>query len=157
MSPHPSHDSHPPGTRDSYDQETTVSYSAIGGSNVRTKTAVLTAIVALILGTAAVISAAPADARVINGTDWLCHPGMKGDPCDLPNDRTDKRTGKRYPATNGRQQDKPIDCFYVYPTVTDEIGLNAPPHMVPETESIARFQAAPFNSQCRVFAPTTAR
>lgn len=100
------------------------------------------------------VTAAPAPAKVIDGIDWLCHPGMKNDPCDLPNDRTDARTGKKTPAVRVADADKPIDCFYVYPTVTDTPGLIAPQHPVPATESIARFQAAPFNSQCRMFAPS---
>lgn len=120
--------------------------------NIRNRSMTIAAVLALVLGLA-VIAPGTATAKVIDGVDWLCHPKMKNDPCDLPNDRTDKGTGKKYPATNGRQQDKPIDCFYVYPTVTDNPSFLAPGHAVPATESIARFQAAPFNSQCRVFAP----
>lgn len=116
------------------------------------KNAVVAAVAALLLGSAALV-APPAQAKVIDGVDWLCHPDIANDPCDLKNDRTDLGTGRTYPATNGRQQDKPIDCFYVYPTVTDTLGLSAPGHEVPATESIARFQAAPFNDQCRIFAP----
>ena len=81
-------------------------------------------------------------------------PGMKNDPCDLKNDRTDLGTGKKTKHVPVADEDKKIDCFYVYPTVTDYPGLLAEPHPVPVTKSIASFQAAPFNSQCRVFAPS---
>ncbi|GAC58253.1 hypothetical protein GOHSU_35_00480 [Gordonia hirsuta DSM 44140 = NBRC 16056] len=114
--------------------------------------AVVAAIAAVTAGLAVAVPA-PAQAAVINGVDWLCHTEMKNDPCDLKNDRTDMLTGKKTPATPVADADKQIDCFYLYPTVTDNLGLHAPGHQVPATESIARFQAAPFNGQCRVFAP----
>lgn len=84
---------------------------------------------------------------------WLCHPKKANDPCDLPSDRYDQRTGKTTPAAPGTDADRPVDCFYVYPTVTDNPDFIAPMAAMPEVKSIASFQAAPFNTQCRVFAP----
>ncbi len=86
-------------------------------------------------------------------TNWLCHPDKANDPCDLPNDTTDLGTGKTTPATKVTDADRKVDCFYVYPTVTDQPALIADRVAAPEVRSIARFQAARFNSQCRMFAP----
>ena len=41
----------------------------------------------------------------------------------------------------------------MYPTVTDQLSLVADRVAAPEVKSIASFQAARFNTQCRVFAP----
>ncbi|MGY4101131.1 DUF3089 domain-containing protein [Nocardia sp. R16R-3T] len=84
---------------------------------------------------------------------WLCHPDMSADPCDLASDTTDLATGQTTPATPVTEADQPVDCFYVYPTVSNQIALNADPVASPEVRSIARFQAARFSSVCRVFAP----
>jgi hypothetical protein len=46
-----------------------------------------------------------------------------------------------------------IDCFYVYPTVSDQLGPNADLSISPEVRSIALYQAARYAQVCRVFAP----
>ena len=97
--------------------------------------------------------AVPAAEAAPGSTTWLCSPGQSYDPCDLPNDTVDKLTGKRTPATTVPDSTKQVDCFYVYPTVTDQPAFNADRVAAPTVTSIARFQAAPFNSQCRMFAP----
>lgn len=94
-----------------------------------------------------------AEAEPARSTEWLCHPDDKSDPCDLPNDTTDVATGKKSPATTVADSDRKVDCFYVYPTVTDQPSLIADRREAPSVESIARFQAARFNTECRVFAP----
>ena len=48
---------------------------------------------------------------------------------------------------------RPIDCFYVYPTVTSSPTGNAPLRIGPEVEQIAIVQAAQFERVCRVYAP----
>lgn len=67
-------------------------------------------------------------------TLWLCRPGQPADPC-------------------GGRGDLPIDCFYVYPTVSLAPGANAPRAVGPEERLIANQQAEPFGSRCRVWAP----
>jgi len=87
---------------------------------------------------------------------WLCRPGLANDPCDLSQDTTYQNadgtsnvvTIKR-PAMSKRK----IDCFYVYPTVSNQIGLNATATAAPEVRSIAKYQAARYSQVCRVFAP----
>jgi hypothetical protein len=47
----------------------------------------------------------------------------------------------------------PVDCFYVYPTVSEAKELNAPLRATPAEVRTVRAQAARFSSVCRVFAP----
>ncbi len=86
---------------------------------------------------------------------WLCHPSVQDDPCEIPLDTTlqdpagDKvQTPERAPSAA-----RPVDCFYVYPTVSNQLGLNATKARDPEIVSIAKYQAARFSSRCRMFAP----
>jgi hypothetical protein len=49
--------------------------------------------------------------------------------------------------------DPPIDCFYVYPTVSGQLGMNANLNIDPEERAIAVQQAARFSQVCKVYAP----
>ncbi|MGX1806073.1 DUF3089 domain-containing protein [Nocardia sp. NPDC055321] len=84
---------------------------------------------------------------------WLCKPELSADPCDLPLRTTDLGTGAVSDPPPVAEQDKPVDCFYLYPTVSNQVALNQDPVAQPEVRSIAEFQAARFSNQCRVFAP----
>jgi hypothetical protein len=94
---------------------------------------------------------AAAGAKVI----WLCKPGQHPDFCTPGLSTTVyspqlKRTGVLHP----KQVKQPaIDCFYVYPTVSDQTTLVANRHIDPEERSIALYQAARYSQYCRVFAP----
>jgi hypothetical protein len=46
-----------------------------------------------------------------------------------------------------------IDCFYVYPTVSDQPGLVANRRIDPVERSIALYQAARYSQYCHVYAP----
>ena len=46
-----------------------------------------------------------------------------------------------------------IDCFYVYPTVSNQPGPLANLSIDPEERSIALYEAARYSQYCRVFAP----
>src|SRR5919198_314336 len=46
-----------------------------------------------------------------------------------------------------------IDCFYVYPTVSDQKQAVATRAIDPQERSIALYQAARYSRVCRVFAP----
>jgi hypothetical protein len=50
-------------------------------------------------------------------------------------------------------KDPPIDCFYVYPTVSDQKTQNATLQIDPEEKAIAVQQAARFSQVCKVYAP----
>jgi hypothetical protein len=91
---------------------------------------------------------------VAHPTVWLCRPGMPNNPCEGGLDATNAGTGsgrtieKFQPAA-----DPKIDCFYVYPTLSEAKGLNAPLAAEPAAVGVARSQAARFSSVCRLFVP----
>lgn len=112
------------------------------------------ALLGLTLLVGGLVGAGTASAQPAPTTTWLCNPNMAADPCDLPGDSTDLGTGVTTPAPAAvPESDKSVDCFYLYPTVTNDVALNAPGYATPEVASTASLQAARFNTQCRVFAP----
>jgi hypothetical protein len=96
------------------------------------------------------LASAPDYAKEAN---WLCLPG-RDDACSKPlpttalNPNGYGSTGLVKPATN-----PPIDCFYVYPTVSRDPGDNS--DLVPglEEQGAAWVQFARYGSVCRTFAP----
>jgi len=87
-------------------------------------------------------------------TVWVCKPGMAGNPCTGGLDATVVQpdgTASVQPFTPAK--DPKIDCFYVYPTVSQAKTVASP--LAPEPASIAtaRAQAARFQSVCRLFVP----
>ncbi|HWJ66927.1 MAG TPA: DUF3089 domain-containing protein [Nocardioides sp.] len=87
---------------------------------------------------------------------WLCRPGLANNPCEIPLDTTYQRfDGTATVSTPARRPaaQRPVDCFYVYPTVSNQPTPNADRTRSPELRSIAKYQAAPFSRHCRVFAP----
>jgi len=101
---------------------------------------------------AAVAQAAPAAPDYAKDSSWLCLPG-RADVCSTPlattalNPNGYGSTGKSKVA-----KDPPIDCFYVYPTVSRDQGLNS--DLIPSEEKLAaEAQFARFASVCRPFAP----
>jgi Protein of unknown function (DUF3089) len=88
-------------------------------------------------------------------TIWLCRPGMQNDPC-APSQATTSLTpaGKVVRVEDLKAaRHPPIDCFYVYPTVSDQQRLIATRTIDPQLRSIALYQAARYSRVCRVFAP----
>jgi hypothetical protein len=88
-------------------------------------------------------------------TTWLCRPGLKSNPC-APGlaTTTIAPTGAVLGTATPKRTAKPkIDCFYVYPTVSDQKTLQATRAIDPEEKSIALYQASRYSSECRVFAP----
>ena len=58
-------------------------------------------------------------------TVWLCKPGLADSPCDVDFSTTTSSHRGR-PGGERRQAKKPkVDCFYVYPTVSDDEGTNS--------------------------------
>jgi len=85
-------------------------------------------------------------------SNWLCLPG-RADPCSTP-----LATTRLGPSGYGASEqtkaatDAPLDCFYVYPTVSRDQGLNS--DLKPSEEiGAAQVQFARFASVCRTFAP----
>jgi pimeloyl-ACP methyl ester carboxylesterase len=88
------------------------------------------------------------------GTVWLCRPGERDNPC-LSNLTTTvvgphqtTRLERAVPAAN-----PPIDCFYVYPTISGERTINADLTIGFRERAVALTQAARFSQVCRVYAP----
>ena len=114
----------------------------------------------LILAVAAAFSAsAPAHAQTpaapdyAKDTNWLCLPG-RADTCSAPLQTTELlATGYGAVSSSTVAKDSPLDCFYVYPTVSTDPGLNS--DMMPgrEEQLMTQIQFARFASVCRTFAP----
>ena len=97
-------------------------------------------------------SSSPADYQDM--ANWLCHPDKSDDACDVDLSWTvvnaDGSTQvKQYEAA----ENPPVDCFYVYPTVSLDETANS--DLVPGEEefSVITAQFARFGQECRLFAP----
>jgi hypothetical protein len=88
-------------------------------------------------------------------TVWLCFPGHRPDPCTPGLSTTVytptlKKIGIQRPRPD---KSPPIDCFYVYPTVSGQNTGNSNLRIDPVERSIALYQAARYSQYCRVYAP----
>lgn len=85
---------------------------------------------------------------------WLCHPDNESDACDLNLDHTRvEPDGTQTVTIVEPYPDAPIDCFYVYPTVSDDAAPNSDLEPGEPEWRVAKAQAAPFAPVCRVYAP----
>ena len=88
-----------------------------------------------------------------NPAVWLCRPDRQ-DACSAPQDATIVAVNGAltheafHPAKN-----PPIDCFYVYPTVSNEPGGNSDLNITGAEKSVVNAQFARFAAKCRLFAP----
>lgn len=107
----------------------------------------LAALLALVM-----LSLAPAaEAKVV----WLCKPGQRSNPCE-PSLTTTRYapSGERLGVQRVRRAARRrADCFYVYPTVSDQKRPQATKVVDAVLRSIALYQAARYSRDCRVFAP----
>jgi hypothetical protein len=98
----------------------------------------------------ALVAASSASAK----TTWLCSPQSKKDPCDYSLKATViQPDGARSTQTAKAARHPKVDCFYVYPTVSDQKTPNATLAKDPEIKAIATYQASRFQQDCRVWAP----
>jgi GH25 family lysozyme M1 (1,4-beta-N-acetylmuramidase) len=87
-------------------------------------------------------------------TVWLCEPGVEPNPCRESLETTvTSESGETRVENPGLAKRPKIDCFYVYPTVSEDPGTNSDLSIDPEHVAIARYQAARFSHRCRVWAP----
>jgi hypothetical protein len=104
------------------------------------------------LGVLVLAVALPAAASA--SVKWLCRPGLAKTPCSgslrtsLYSTFTE-RIGVFAPKPTKRT----VDCFYVYPTVSNQQTTVATKAADPEIRDIALFEVARFSQVCRVFAP----
>jgi hypothetical protein len=92
--------------------------------------------------------AAPSD------TVWLCRPGLADNPCESDLTTTViSADGTSTVEQVAPAADPPIDCFYVYPTVSDQATVNADLTIDPQETAVVVQQAARFSQVCKVYAP----
>jgi hypothetical protein len=83
---------------------------------------------------------------------WLCLPG-RADVCSTPLGTTALNpNGYGSTGQSSVAKDPPIDCFYVYPTVSRDQAMNSDLN-VSEEKGATQVQFARFASVCRTFAP----
>ena len=115
------------------------------------------------LGIAAALAvaglAAPASAQLpkndyANKANWLCWTGKPGDACAIDLTTTViKGDGSETVETFAANPKAPVDCFYVYPTVSNDPGVLSDMNAGPEELSVVKAQLARFGSKCRIYAP----
>ncbi|MBA3512550.1 DUF3089 domain-containing protein [Sphingomonas sp.] len=105
------------------------------------------------------LAGAPAAAQPVAAPDyskassWLCMPG-RSDSCSKPlpttalNPNGYGSTGLSPVAVN-----PPVDCFYVYPTVSRDRGMNSDLFPDASEASVVQSQFARFAGACRTFTP----
>jgi hypothetical protein len=99
-------------------------------------------------------AAAPAAAQTSRTTVWLCRPGMPNNPCESDLTTTEiEPDGTQKVVRAAPAKRAPVDCFYVYPSVSAQATLNANLDVDPELTAVAEAQASRFSQACRVFAP----
>jgi hypothetical protein len=84
---------------------------------------------------------------------WLCRPGGH-DACDIDETATVVAAdGKLTRETWKADPNAPIDCFYVYPTISTDPGQNSDMTADPAEINVIKQQFARFASKCRLYAP----
>jgi hypothetical protein len=87
-------------------------------------------------------------------TTWLCKPGLASNPCTSSEEATvELANGASFTEHAQPAKNPPIDCFYVYPTVSSQFTENANLEIGPEEKQIAIDQASRFSQTCKVYAP----
>ena len=104
-------------------------------------------------------ASAPATATAATHNDytdpatWLCRPG-RDDACTVNLDATvitaDGRMSKE---SFKADPSAPIDCFYVYPTVSNAPGGNSPMAITADERNVVMAQFARLGARCRLYAP----
>ena len=86
---------------------------------------------------------------------WLCLPGNSTDACGVADLAATIVTaqGKLKPEKWTGNPNAAIDCFYVYPTVSNDLTPNSDMDAGPEERSVILHQFARFGSQCKLYAP----
>src|SRR6476660_5103054 len=86
----------------------------------------------------------PSTALASQKTVWLCKPGVAHNPCtpSLKTTRVANDGSSQGVFTPKTDKNPKIDCFYIYPTVSDEKTDNSDLSIDPAEKSIALYQAA---------------
>jgi len=85
--------------------------------------------------------------------NWLCRPGVH-DACDVDMTTTIVEANGRFSTETWKADpNAPIDCFYVYPTVSTDPTPNSDMTADAAELNVVRQQFARFVSKCRPYAP----
>ena len=99
-------------------------------------------------------TAAPARNDYSKPEAWLCFPGKAGDACAIDMSTTVVKADGSTSVEAFRPDPRaPVDCFYVYPTVSTDPGVNSDMTANAEELNVVRQQLARFGSKCRIYAP----
>lgn len=111
---------------------------------------------AMLAGTAAAQTASPSPSPdYARPESWLCLPGRANDTCSADQTATVVAADGTLTRESFRGADAnaPIDCFYVYPTVSNDPTGNSDMTANAEEQYVIANQFARFASVCRPFAP----
>lgn len=97
---------------------------------------------------------ATARADYADKANWLCYPGKANDACSVDLTTTVINADGTSRVEQFKADPKaPIDCFYVYPTVSTDPGVLSDLKADPAELNVVKQQLARFGSKCRIFAP----
>lgn len=118
---------------------------------IRVALSVSTAVIAAMPASAAQPAPAPVDYS--NVANWLCLPG-RSDICSIPLGTTALNpNGYGSVGRSPVAKNPPVDCFYVYPTVSNDRGMNSDLAADNAERNAVQVQFARFAGVCRTFAP----
>jgi hypothetical protein len=109
----------------------------------------------LLLTCVAAIAAVAIPATASAKVAWLCKPGLSDNPCTPSLSTTvfspfDTKVAVQHPKA---EKSPKVDCFYVYPTVSNQNQDIATKARDPEIRDIALYQTARYSQVCKVYAP----
>ncbi|MFN8112404.1 MAG: DUF3089 domain-containing protein [Solirubrobacterales bacterium] len=88
-------------------------------------------------------------------TTWICKPGQADDLCagTIEGETLPPPGEEAQPLGYTRPKHAPVDCFYLYPTQSEQPGPNANLDKDPPIRRVVVQQARMFSSVCDVYAP----
>ncbi|HEX2388366.1 MAG TPA: DUF3089 domain-containing protein [Solirubrobacterales bacterium] len=112
------------------------------------------ALVGLATALAVAAMVAPATASA-DDTVWICKPAQADDLCagTIDGETIPPPGQQSQPLGYTRPDDPPVDCFYLYPTQSEQEGPNANLDKDPPIRRVVVQQARMFSSVCDVYAP----
>lgn len=112
------------------------------------------ATIPILVAAASLLAADHARNDYSKAENWLCRPGLAGDVCGASKlDSTTVAADGRLEFEKWKANPRaPVDCFYVYPTISNDATANSGMANADERRAIEH-QVARFGSHCRVYAP----
>ncbi len=123
-------------------------------ASTRTRRARLFTVVGIAALVVLGLTAGSAIAMKKEKTVWLCKPKLENNPCTESLTATVVQTSGEFSRQETAIAKKPpINCFYVYPTVSEQETENANLEIEPNERQVAIDQASRFSQDCKVYAP----